>query len=150
MWSPYWLHQVAFNVQWNSIITNSSGPAIFVRYNRVHLCTNDTNLALKSVRYKRVFFITEFVINEFHCIYVIPFVLLKCSEEGGKLWQTSVNNTRVLRWIILVRDSPRFIITSNVSHQKPNEGIVCVIFWCTYCIRLIKLSLFECILSRCY
>jgi hypothetical protein len=30
-------------------------PAIFVRYNRVNLCTKITNLTLKSVRYNRVF-----------------------------------------------------------------------------------------------
>jgi hypothetical protein len=38
-----------------------------VRYNRVNLCTYMTNFALKSVRYNRVFVITEFVITEFHC-----------------------------------------------------------------------------------
>ncbi len=41
-------------LQSNSVITNSSGPDIFVRYNRVNLCTKMTNLALKSVRYNRV------------------------------------------------------------------------------------------------
>ncbi len=41
-------------VQSNSVITNSSGPAIFVRYNRVHLCTEMTNFTLKFVRYNRV------------------------------------------------------------------------------------------------
>ncbi len=35
-------HKV-INILWNSVITNSSGPAIFVRYNRVSLCTNITN-----------------------------------------------------------------------------------------------------------
>ncbi len=33
-----------FKIQSNSVITNSSGPAISVRYNRVNLCTNVTNL----------------------------------------------------------------------------------------------------------
>jgi hypothetical protein len=33
---------------------NEQGPAIFVRYNRVHLCTKITNLTQKSVRYNRV------------------------------------------------------------------------------------------------
>ncbi len=60
-------------IQSNSVITNSSGPDIFVRYNLVNLCTNVTNLALKSVRYNRVFVITEFVITEFHCTAMLKF-----------------------------------------------------------------------------
>jgi hypothetical protein len=44
-----------FHLQSNSVITNSSGPAIFVRYNRAHLCTKMTNLPEDSVRYNRVF-----------------------------------------------------------------------------------------------
>ena len=31
-------------LQSNSVIANSSGPAIFVRYNRVNLCSKMTNL----------------------------------------------------------------------------------------------------------
>ncbi len=42
-------------VQSNSVITNCSGPAIFVRFNRVNLCSKMTNMSLKYVRYKRVF-----------------------------------------------------------------------------------------------
>jgi hypothetical protein len=38
----------------NSVITNSAGPAIFVRYNRVSLCSQLTNLPQKSVRYNRM------------------------------------------------------------------------------------------------
>jgi hypothetical protein len=62
----------------NSVITNSSGSAIFVRYNRDTLCTKVTNLTLKYVRSNQVFVdnflvitelvITEFVISEFQCI----------------------------------------------------------------------------------
>ncbi len=32
------------NLHSNSVITNSLGPATYVRYNRVNLCTNVTNL----------------------------------------------------------------------------------------------------------
>ncbi len=42
-------------LQSNSVITNSSGPVIFVRYNRVFLCTKITKLTLKYVRHNRVF-----------------------------------------------------------------------------------------------
>ncbi len=42
-------------IQSNSVITNSSGPAIFARYNRVNLCSKMTNLPSKFVRYNRVF-----------------------------------------------------------------------------------------------
>ncbi len=38
-----------------SVTTNSSGAAIFVRYNRVNLCTKMTNLTKKFVRYNRIF-----------------------------------------------------------------------------------------------
>jgi hypothetical protein len=34
----------ALDIQPNSVITNSMGPAIFVRYNLVNLCTNINNL----------------------------------------------------------------------------------------------------------
>jgi hypothetical protein len=44
-----------YKLQSNSVITNSLGPAIFVRYNRVKLCAKMTNLPLKSIRYNRVF-----------------------------------------------------------------------------------------------
>ncbi len=44
-----------FMVQSNSVITNSSGPAVFVRYNRINLCTKMTNMTLKCVFYIRVF-----------------------------------------------------------------------------------------------
>ncbi len=43
------------NIQSHSVITDSSGPAIFVRYNRVILCSQMTTLPLKSVRYNREF-----------------------------------------------------------------------------------------------
>ncbi len=46
---------IVIAIQWNSVITNHSGPAIFVRYNRVNLCSKMTNLPKKSVRYNRVF-----------------------------------------------------------------------------------------------
>ncbi len=62
------------NLQYNSVIMNSSGPAIFVRYyrglfcyNRVNMCTEMTNLTLKSVNYKQVFINNEFILIEFHC-----------------------------------------------------------------------------------
>jgi len=55
-------------IQWNSVITNSSGPAKSVRYNRVNLCTKWTFGTKIFVRYNRVFVITEFVITEFHYI----------------------------------------------------------------------------------
>ncbi len=47
-------------IQSKSVITNCSGPAIFVRYNRVrynrvNLSSKMTNMSLKSVRYNRVF-----------------------------------------------------------------------------------------------
>jgi hypothetical protein len=42
-------------IQSNSVITNSSGPAIFVRYNRVNLCGKITNLFVNNrVRHNRV------------------------------------------------------------------------------------------------
>jgi hypothetical protein len=42
-------------MQWNSVITNSLGPANFVRFNWVNLCSKITNLPWKSVCYNRVF-----------------------------------------------------------------------------------------------
>jgi hypothetical protein len=42
-----------------SVVTNSSEPAIFVRYNRVKLCTKMTNLPLNSVRFNQVFVINR-------------------------------------------------------------------------------------------
>jgi hypothetical protein len=41
-------------IQSNSVITNRSGPEIFVRYNWVRLCTKITILTKKFVRYNRV------------------------------------------------------------------------------------------------
>ncbi len=54
-------HYVFFNlyIQWNSVITNSSGPAIFVRYNR--------GLLIIEFVLTECSLITEFVITEFHC-----------------------------------------------------------------------------------
>ncbi len=55
----------------NSVIANSSGAIIYVRHNRVNLCTKMTNLTLK----KNLFVMTgcslttEFIITEFHCIF---------------------------------------------------------------------------------
>ncbi len=43
------------HLQWNSVITNSSWQAIFVRYNRVNFNTQMTKLALRSVRYNQAF-----------------------------------------------------------------------------------------------
>jgi hypothetical protein len=56
-------------LQWNSVTTNSSGPDIFVRYNRVNLCYK------KPIGLKILFvtpecsLTTEFVITEFHCCW---------------------------------------------------------------------------------
>ncbi len=61
------LKQIILQLQSNSVITNSSGTDILVRYDQVNLCTNMAKFALKSVRYNRVFVLTEFVITEFHC-----------------------------------------------------------------------------------
>ncbi len=58
---------VISRIQSNSVKTNSSEREIFVRYNRVNMCTKITNFASKSVRYNRVFVITKFLITEFHC-----------------------------------------------------------------------------------
>ncbi len=64
-------------LQSNSVITNSSGPAILVSYNRVNLCTKITNLILKSVRYNRMF------VNNWVCyigvsLYFIFFLIFSC------------------------------------------------------------------------
>ncbi len=65
------------SIQWNSVITNCLGPAIFVRYNREFIITGEVyvdyvDLGLKKlkklVRYKREFVITELVITAFDCI----------------------------------------------------------------------------------
>jgi hypothetical protein len=48
------LLRIIFGVQSNSVITNSSGPAIFVRYNRVDLCNKMTSSTSKTVRYNYV------------------------------------------------------------------------------------------------
>ncbi len=46
---------ILIKFQSNLVITISLGPAIFVRYNRVNLCTKMTNLPQKSVRYNQMF-----------------------------------------------------------------------------------------------
>ncbi len=49
-----------------SVITNSSGPSIFVRCNRVNLCTKVTNLTSKTIRFivlTECSLTTEFVIT---------------------------------------------------------------------------------------
>ncbi len=46
-----------FNVQSSSVVTNNSGPAIFVLYNRVNLCIKKDNFALKPV-HKIMYFLT--------------------------------------------------------------------------------------------
>jgi hypothetical protein len=45
---------VTSTVKLGYTVTNSSGPAIFVRYNRFNLCTKITKLTKKNVRCKRV------------------------------------------------------------------------------------------------
>ncbi len=63
-------------IQSNSVITNSTGPSIFVRYNRDIVITVKlyvvkspfgTKNFLKFVRYSREFVITVIVITEFDC-----------------------------------------------------------------------------------
>ncbi len=51
-------------MQSHSVITNSLGLAIFVRYNLANLFTIMTNLHLKKCSLT-----TEFVITEFHCFF---------------------------------------------------------------------------------
>jgi hypothetical protein len=59
--------RVCFNYSETRLLrTTRDRPFLFVitgaRFNRVNLCMKITNLALKSVRYNRVF-----VVTEFHC-----------------------------------------------------------------------------------
>ncbi len=68
-------------IQSNSVITNSSGPAIFVRYNRVNLCTKLTNLTSKTV-ITECSLTTEFVITKFHCTFSKQHVTLQLSENA--------------------------------------------------------------------
>ena len=60
-------------LQSNSVITNSSGAAKFVRYNRVDLCSKCSFGTDKFVPYTWVFIITEIVITEFRCITIWEF-----------------------------------------------------------------------------
>ena len=74
---------VSIDIQSNSVITNSSGPAkCFVQapgfvitrihYNQVDLCRKWSFGTDTFVHYNRVFVITEFVITLLHCIF-FPF-----------------------------------------------------------------------------
>jgi len=73
-------------IQWNSVITNSSGPAKSVRYNRVDLCSKWTfgseifvGYNRVSDRYNQMFVLTEFVITEFIITRVSMYFSLKWS-----------------------------------------------------------------------
>ncbi len=64
-----------FQIQWNSVITNSLGPTKIVRYNREIIITGLVHGTIHRfgpkmfVHYNREFIITEFVITEFDCIF---------------------------------------------------------------------------------
>jgi hypothetical protein len=64
----------SYQIHSNSFITNSSKPAIFVRvrYNRVNLCTEISNLTRKVVRNSQMF-----VNNRVRCSYVSLLLTLK-------------------------------------------------------------------------
>ncbi len=81
-----------------TVITNSSGPAIFVRYNRVNLYTKITNLNKKSVRYNQVFVISEFVITEFHCIVVLCWAVT-IEEKIRNSYQLILNVFLIQFWL---------------------------------------------------
>ena len=92
---------ILWYIKWNSVITNSSGPAKSVRYNRVNLCNKCSFGTKISVRYNRVFVVTEFVITEFHC--TIFFRMTKRVQGPKKYvgWPClSYNMNFVFNWIL--------------------------------------------------
>ncbi len=71
-------------LQSNSVKTNSSGPAIFVRYNRVILCIKMSNMTLKCVCYNRVFVNNRVRYNRVWLYFQVSQWSYPCLTSQGK------------------------------------------------------------------
>ncbi len=79
MSNSYFLTRI--HIQLNSVITNSTGPSIFVSYNCEALCSKlciwDRIILQNFVRYNREFVTTVIVITQFDCIQLKSYFMVE-------------------------------------------------------------------------
>ncbi len=119
-------------IQSNSVITNSSGPAIFVRYNRVYLCTGGPRYP-RSFYPQIRFFTFETLVKKAKflvkmCLFICEFSVLGPNKREVSTW-----GPPVLQWPIWLQKL--FVITEwSLTTEFVLTEFYCI-YLCTFQLR---------------